>query len=242
MFTWQLRESCALRLVLFCRSVILVVYIYLCTSQVADVAEGTHRRFRPVCGWSKAYKKVAADERKRLQGEPSLSALLAMQAHLKLQNTRLRQFCDWCMRVCAKRMPFARATYQQVGLDVFCRDERRSELVHALKHQDILPAGTVDAAHDKRCSGVNCVPCKIIVDAYRVLVEKAVQNARMNNGVREIRDRRMEDGAVRRRFLFNDGLLLVLEFTSNNLSRRQGYVVTLYRKFSPTVHSSHSCP
>ena len=241
MFTWQLRESCALRLVLFCRSVILVVYIYLCTSQVADVAEETHR-FRPVGGWSKAYKKVAADERKRLQGEPSLSALLAMQAHLKLQNTRLRQFCDWCMRVCAKRMPFARATYQQVGLDVFCRDERRSELVHALKHQDILPAGTVDAAHDKRCSGVNCVPCKIIVDAYRVLVEKAVQNARMNNGVREIRDRRMEDGAVRRRFLFDDGLLLVLEFTSNNLSRRQGYVVTLYRKFSPTVHSSHSCP
>ena len=226
-FTWQLRECC--------RSVILVVYIYLYTSQVADVPEETHR-FRHVGSWSKAYKEVV-DEWKRLHmRDPEPSALLCMEAHVKLRKTRLKLFCDWCMRVCAKKMPFAQVTYQKVGPDIFCRDERPSELVHALKHQDIL-AGTVDAAHDKLCTGGKCVPCKKILHAYSDLVEKAVQNARMNKGVRETRDRRMEDG-VRRQFLFDDGLFLVLEFKSNNLSRRQGYVVTLYSK----THSSHTCP
>ena len=186
------------------------------------------------------------DEWKRLHmRDPEPSALLCMEAHVKLQKKQLKLFCDWCMRGVypnlgkknAKKMPFAQVTYQKVGPDIFCRDKRPSELVHALKHQDIL-AGTVDAAHDKLCTGGKCVPCKKIRHAYRDLVEKAVQNARMNKGVRETRDRRMGDGGVRRQFLFDDGLLLVLEFKSNNLSRRQGYVVTLYSK----THSSHSCP
>ena len=159
--------------------------------------------------------------------DPERSTYGCIQAQVKLREMRLNKYYDWHMREHGKHMPFAPVTYQRVGLDEFHRDERRSDLVHALKHQDVL-AGTVDDAHDKLCTG--CLQFQAILHAYRDLVKKAVQNARMNHGVREMRDRRMEAGAVRRQVFFNDGLFLVVEFNTNNLSQHQGHVVTLYRK------------
>ena len=159
-----------------------------------------------------------------------------IQAKVKLRETRVTQYCDWHMRNYAKRMPFALVTYQRVGLDVFHihRDERRSDLMHALKHQwDVL---AVDDAYNKQCTGGRgCLECQVILHAYRDQVQKAVQNVRMNKGVCKVRDRYLRGGAVRRQVSFNDGLFLVLEFHQAIVVR----VSVVLRRGAQHIESAH---
>jgi hypothetical protein len=203
-----------------------------------DQEEEKASRLCPKVGRSKAYKKVVREFWRLRQRdlERAQSAYDCVRAQLKRRETRVTKYCDWHMRECAEHIPFAPTTYQRVGLDGFHMDERPSDLVHALKHQldihlDVPPVGYV---HNKQCTGGRgCLECRVILYAYRDQVKKSVRNAQKNKGVCEVRDRYLMDGVVRRQVSFHDGLFLVLEFNpqnTNDCSRRQCHVITLYRK------------